>query len=52
MKVMSQGIILRCEYLWDLAAFEYKVGLITGLTGIWLGHEWSYLKTKANEAPK
>ena len=28
------------------------VGLITGLTGIWLGHEWTYLKTKANEAPK
>lgn len=24
MKVMSQCIILRCEYLWDLAAFEYK----------------------------
>ena len=24
MKVMSQCVIVRCEYLWDLAAFEYK----------------------------
>ena len=24
MKVMSQCVIERCEYLWDLAAFEYK----------------------------
>lgn len=34
------------------AAEGILAGLITGLTGIWLGHEWPYLKTKANEAPK
>lgn len=34
------------------AAEGILAGLITGLMGIWLGHEWPYLKTKANEAPK